>query len=67
MPRGPPGTEIVLAREKARALQKMKKSGNEAKNWLKAKDITFLTGAIYVRFACEITRFALQKEQKHQD
>jgi len=29
----------------------MKKSGNEAKKWLKTKDITFFKGANYVRFA----------------
>src|SRR5271157_3779898 len=37
-----PGTEIVLAREKVRALQKMKNSGNEAKKWLKTKENDFL-------------------------
>jgi hypothetical protein len=29
----------------------MKNSGNEAKNYLKTKDITFLSGADYARFA----------------
>ncbi len=34
-----------------RKLQKMKNSGNEAKEYLKTKDITFLNDANYVRFA----------------
>jgi hypothetical protein len=29
----------------------MKNRGNEAKNWLKTKDITFFDGADYARFA----------------
>jgi len=32
----------------------MKKSGNEAKKWLKTKDITFLTVADYARFMGEL-------------
>jgi hypothetical protein len=33
-----------------RELQKMKNSGNEAKKYLKIKDITFLSGANYAGF-----------------
>ena len=32
-------------------LQKMENSGNEAKKYLKTKDITFFDAAIYARFA----------------
>ena len=39
-----------------RELQKMKNSGNEAKNYLKTKDITFLSGADYARFACQLAQ-----------
>jgi predicted phage gp36 major capsid-like protein len=38
MLRCPPETKIALAREKVRALQEMKNSGNEAKKSLKTKD-----------------------------
>jgi hypothetical protein len=31
--------------------EKMKNRGNEAKNWLRAKNITFFKGANHVRFA----------------
>jgi hypothetical protein len=34
-----------------RELQKMKNSGNEAKKYVKTKDMTFLNGANYARFA----------------
>jgi hypothetical protein len=36
---------------KCRELQKMKNSGNEAKKYLKTKDITILNAANYARFA----------------
>jgi hypothetical protein len=36
-----------------RELQKMKNSGNEAKKYLKTKEITFLSAAICARFACK--------------
>jgi hypothetical protein len=32
-------------------LQKMKNRGNEAKKWMKTKDITFFNGANYAHFA----------------
>jgi hypothetical protein len=35
--------------------QIMKNSGNEAKKWLKTKDITFLNAANYARFARKLT------------
>jgi len=37
-----------------RKLQKMKNSGNEAKKYLKTKDITFLNAANYARFAHQL-------------
>jgi hypothetical protein len=61
----PPRTGTVLARGKLRALQKMKNSGNEAKKWLKTKDITFLICANCVRFACKTTQIMPPMEQKH--
>ena len=39
-----------------RELQKMKNSGNEAKKYLKTKHITFLNGANYARFACNLAQ-----------
>ena len=35
-----------------REIQKMKNSGNEPKNYLKTKDITFFDAAKCTRFAC---------------
>jgi hypothetical protein len=40
-----------------REIQKMKNSGNEAKKYLKTKHITFLSGAICVRFARNLAQF----------
>jgi hypothetical protein len=37
------------------ASRKMKNSGNEAKKYLKTKDITFLNDANYARFARKLT------------
>jgi len=64
MHRCQPETEIALARGEGRALQKMKNRGNEAKKWLKKKDITFLNVAICACFACKLAPIAPQKEQK---
>jgi hypothetical protein len=41
---------------KCRELQKIKNSGNEAKKYLKTKDITFLDAANYARFACQLAQ-----------
>jgi len=42
----------------------MKNSGNEAKESLKTKDITFLNGAHFARFARKSTLISRQKEQE---
>jgi len=42
----------------------MKYSGNEAKEYLKTKDITFLNGANFVRFVRKLTPISRQKQQK---
>jgi hypothetical protein len=36
---------VVPASGESREFEKMKNSGNEAKKWLKTKDITFFKGA----------------------
>jgi len=46
---------VALARGESGELQKMKNSGNEAKEWLKTKDITFFDAANYACFACKLT------------
>ena len=51
-------------REIQRRPRKYKNSGNEAKNLLKTKDITFLNGANFVFFACKSTRIEASQEQK---
>jgi hypothetical protein len=38
------------------SVRKYKNSGNEAKKWLKTKDITFLNAANYARLACQLTQ-----------
>jgi hypothetical protein len=45
----------------------MKNSGNEAKKWLKTKDITFFDGADYARFACKSGLIGPRNERKPQD
>jgi hypothetical protein len=42
----------------------MRNSGNEAKKYLKTKDITFLNAAILAHFAHRLAPIAPQKEQK---
>jgi hypothetical protein len=39
-----------------RKLQKMENSGNEAKKYLKTKNITFLNAANYARFARKLAQ-----------
>jgi hypothetical protein len=48
----------VPARGESSALGKIKNRGNEAKKWLKTKDITFLNAANYARFARKLTPIA---------
>ena len=42
----------------------MKNSGNEAKEYLKTKDITFSNAANYARFARKLAQIEPKKEQK---
>ena len=56
--------EIARLAEIQRRPRKCKNSGNEAKNLLKTKDITFLNGANFVFFACKSTRIEAFQEQK---
>jgi hypothetical protein len=48
------GTEIARLGEIRRIARKYKNSGNEAKEYLKTKDITFLNAANFVRFVCRL-------------
>jgi hypothetical protein len=41
-----------------RELQKMENSGNEAKKYLKTKQITFLMAANYARFASNLAQIS---------
>jgi len=54
------GFEIVRVAETPRRGRKYKNRGNEAKKYLKTKDITFLNGANYERFACKSARITRQ-------
>jgi len=55
---------LVPAKAERRAPQKMKNSGNEAKKYLKTKDITFLHAAICAHFQHIFAPIEQQKEQK---
>jgi len=46
------------------AVQKTKNSGNEAKKWLKTKDITILDAAHFAHFECKLAQIELKKEQE---
>ena len=41
----------------------MENSGNEAKKYLKTKEVTVLDGAHFARFVCELRPICFQKEQ----
>ena len=63
-PRVPTESPIVPAGGDRGTLQGMRNSGNEAKKWLKTKDITFLGDANYARFAHIFAQFGRWKEQE---
>jgi hypothetical protein len=46
----------VQARAEGREIEKMKNSGNEAKEYLKTKDITFLMAANHAHFVCKLAQ-----------
>jgi hypothetical protein len=54
----------VPERGESREIEKMKNSGNEAKEYLKTKDIAFLNAANYACFACKFAQIQHRKEQK---
>jgi len=56
---GPAGAEN-------RVLQKMKNSGNEAKKWLKTKEVTFFDDAICAHFTRIFARFGHKNAQEQQ-
>ena len=53
---------VPVSRETAE-IQKMKNSGNEAKKYLKTKDITFFSAANYARFVRNLASIRHDKEQ----
>ena len=55
---------MALASTRSNELQKMENSGNEAKKYLKTKDITFLQCANYARFARNLRPIRPLKEQE---
>ena len=56
---------MVPASRETAEIQKMKNSGNEAKKYLKTKDITFFSAANYARFACKSAPIRAPKEQQN--
>jgi hypothetical protein len=55
----------TLAQRESSALRKMENSGNEAKKYLKTKEVTILNAANFALFARRLTPIAPQKEQKN--
>jgi len=58
-----PGT--APARRETSSLQKMKNSGNEAKKWLKTKEVTFFNAAHFAQFASKLAPNRAQKAPKN--
>ena len=54
-----------LGQAQGESLQEMKNSGNEAKKWLKTKEVTLLNDANYAHFVCQSASIRRSKEQKH--
>jgi hypothetical protein len=54
--RGASESATAPVRLESRKSEKMKNGGNEAKKWLKTKDITFFSVANYARFACKFAQ-----------
>jgi hypothetical protein len=48
-------------RQKISPLQKMENSGNEAKKWLKTKEVTLSNDAHFAHFACKLAPNRAQK------
>ena len=46
----------VPAQGESREIEKMKNGGNEAKEYLKTKDITFLMAANHAHFVCKLAQ-----------
>jgi len=65
-PRPDPQSKAILSRQQGntQAIQNRQNRGNEAKKWLKTKDITFLSDADYVRFARTFAPIERQIDQK---
>jgi hypothetical protein len=55
---------MVPANGEERIAEEFKKSGNEAKKYLKTKEVTFLNGADYARFERIFAQAGAQMEQK---
>ena len=65
MPRPLREPGIVPAKQETSFLQKMQNSGNEAKKWLKTKEVVLLSDAQFVRFACKLAPNRAQKAPKN--
>ncbi len=65
MPRPSREPGIVPARQETSLLQKMQNSGNEAKKWLKTKEVTFLNDAQFAHFACKLAPNRAQKAPRN--
>jgi len=62
-PLGEPAT--VPAKQETSFLQKMENSGNEAKKWLKTKDVALFSDAQFAHFACKSAPNRAQKAPKN--
>ena len=56
---------IDPAKQETDYLQEMQNSGNEAKKWLKTKDVTLFSDAQFAHFACKLAPNRAQKAPKN--
>jgi hypothetical protein len=65
MPRPSREPAIVPAKQETNYLQEMQNSGNEAKKWLKTKEVTLFNDAQFAHFACKLAPNRAQKAPRN--
>jgi hypothetical protein len=65
MPRPGRKPARVPAKHETSLLQKIENSGNEAKKWLKTKEVTIFSDAQFAHLACKLTPNRAQKAPKN--
>jgi hypothetical protein len=65
MPRPLRDPARVPAKQETSSLQKMENSGNEAKKWLKTKEVALFSDAQFAHFACKLAPNRAQKAPRN--